>query len=79
VDISSPEFEEKIEAVDTILSSLHLGDKRRLLVFNKIDKVDRIFVGRMADRYHASFISAAKREGIEGLVETIEALTGEHT
>ena len=79
VDISSPEFEEKIEAVDTILSSLHLGDKRKLLVFNKIDKVDKISLGRMADRYHASFISAAKREGIEGLVETIEALTGEHS
>ena len=50
-----------------------------LIVFNKIDKVDRISLGRMADRYHASFISAAKREGIEGLVETIEALTGEQS
>ena len=78
VDISSPEFEEKIHAVESILSNLHLGDKKRLLVFNKIDKADRAFLRRMEDRRQALSISCVTKEGIDRLVRTIEQQTQGH-
>jgi GTP-binding protein HflX len=37
VDISSDEFEEQIEVVNKILGELKCGDKKTILVFNKID------------------------------------------
>ncbi len=39
VDISNPRFDEHIASVDKILADLDLGTRRRLLVFNKADKV----------------------------------------
>ena len=72
VDISSPDFEERMEIVDNIITSLDLGDKPKLTVFNKIDKVDRGFVRLIEDRHKAVSISCLKKEGIEGLVEAIE-------
>ena len=72
VDISSPDFEERMEVVDNIITTLDLGDKRELIVFNKIDKVDRGFVRLMEERHHAVSISCLKKEGIEGLVQAME-------
>jgi GTPase len=39
IDISDPFFREKIEAVEVVLQNLHLGEKKQLYVFNKIDLV----------------------------------------
>ncbi|MBA4419360.1 MAG: GTPase HflX [Syntrophus sp. (in: bacteria)] len=72
VDVSSPDFEERMGVVDTILADLGLHDKKRLIVFNKIDKVDRGFVRLLEDRHRAVSISCLKKEGIEGLVAAIE-------
>ena len=72
VDISSPDFEERMEVVENIVSSLDLADKPKLTVFNKIDKVDRSFVRLMETRYDAVSISCLRKEGIEGLVQKIE-------
>jgi GTP-binding protein HflX len=38
VDISHKDFEDHIEAVNTILSEIGCGDKQTLMVFNKIDQ-----------------------------------------
>ena len=73
VDISSPDFEERIDAVNGVIEKLGLAEKPRLLVFNKIDLVDRGFVRLTEGRYGASSISCVTQEGIEGLVRTIEA------
>ena len=73
VDISSPDFEERIESVNGMIGKLGLSDKPRLLVFNKIDRVDRDFVRLTEARYGASSISCVTEEGIERLVRTIEA------
>jgi GTP-binding protein HflX len=72
VDISSPDFEERIHTVEEILSTLNLEGKKRLIVFNKIDKIERAFLKNIEDRYGAISISCLKKEGIEGLVSTIE-------
>lgn len=77
VDISAPDFEERIEAVERILSMLSLQEKKRLMVFNKIDRIERAFVSDLKERYNACAISCLKKEGIEELVNRIEILTGE--
>ena len=72
VDISSPDFEERIHTVEEILSTLNLEGKKRLIVFNKIDKMDRAFLRKIEERYNAVSISCLKKEGIEGLIERIQ-------
>ncbi|HRR71057.1 MAG TPA: GTPase HflX [Syntrophorhabdaceae bacterium] len=72
VDASSPDFEDKIRAVEETLKILNLQNKDRLTVFNKIDKIDRGFIKNIEDRYNAISISCLKKEGIERLLEAIE-------
>jgi len=72
VDISSADFEDKIKAVDEILNFLDLQNKERLIVFNKIDKIDRSFIKNIELRYNAVSISCLKKIGIERLIEHIE-------
>jgi GTP-binding protein HflX len=78
VDIGSPEFEERIETVNAMLDRLAISDKKRLLVFNKIDKVDTRLV-KMAERRYAPdvlAISCVTKEGIEELVNVVEMMLG---
>jgi len=72
VDISSPDFETRIETVDTLLTHLSLTQKKRLLVFNKIDRVDREFLSDAERHFGARSISCVKKEGIEELIEWLE-------
>jgi GTPase len=73
VDVGSPDFEDKIKAVEDILTTLGLKEKKRLIVFNKIDKTDRTFLKNIEDRYRAVSISSLKKIGIERLIQAIEA------
>jgi GTP-binding protein HflX len=73
VDVGSPDFEDKIKAVEDILTTLGLKEKKRLIVFNKIDKTDRTFLKNIEDRYRAVSISSLKKIGIERLIQSIEA------
>ncbi len=41
VDISHPQFEEQIDSVNRILSEIKSGNKRTIMVFNKIDQYAR--------------------------------------
>ncbi|MCX5799679.1 MAG: 50S ribosome-binding GTPase, partial [Proteobacteria bacterium] len=72
VDISAPDFEEKMLVVENILSMLNLEGKQRLIVFNKIDRIDTTFLKNIEDRHRAISISCLKVEGIEKLLQTIE-------
>jgi GTPase len=72
VDVSSPDFEERIETVDGILKDLHLGSKRRILVFNKTDRVEGSLVERLESRFGALSISCLRRQGIDRLVTALE-------
>jgi GTPase len=74
VDISSPDFEERIGTVDRMIEKLGLSEKRRLLVFNKMDRVDRRFVRTMENRYSAISVSCHTEEGVEKLVQTLEMM-----
>lgn len=72
VDISVPDYEEHIESVESMLNSLNLGTKKKLVVFNKIDRADKAMLADCERRYGAHSISCLKKEGIETLIERIE-------
>ena len=72
VDISSPDFEEKMHVVEKLIVKLQLSEKKMFIVFNKIDKIDRAFLNRIEDRYQAVSISCKEKEGIERLIGKIE-------
>ncbi len=72
VDISNPRFEEQIESVRKILVDLDLIRIPRLLVFNKADKVDPLFVNSKCNRFGGVSISAIDRATLPRLLEAIE-------
>ncbi|MCX8022861.1 MAG: GTPase HflX [Syntrophorhabdaceae bacterium] len=73
VDIGSSDIEERIEVVEGLLKRLHLEEKKRLIVFNKIDRIEKNLIPLLEDRYNAVSISCTKREGLERLLGKIES------
>jgi GTP-binding protein HflX len=72
VDISAPDFEERIGSVEAILKTLKLENKKRTIVFNKMDRIDRTVLKNIEKRYDAVSISCLKKEGIEKLIDKIQ-------
>jgi GTP-binding protein HflX len=72
VDISNPRFEQHIESVESILKDLKVGDKPKLLVFNKTDKLGTDTVSHILPRYDATAISAVRPESLRPLLGAIE-------
>jgi len=70
VDISSPQAEEQIEAVNVVLDELGVADKPMLMVFNKIDRVTAPGLAkRFTDRYPNSIVVSARTgEGFEAFM-----------
>ncbi|MBA4371878.1 MAG: GTPase HflX [Thermodesulfovibrio sp.] len=58
VDISNQRFEQHMASVDTILTDLHLEDKKRLLVFNKTDLIPPDEADYLSQRFQAIAVSA---------------------
>lgn len=72
VDASNPRFEQHIESVEKILQELHLSDKHRLIVFNKIDKLDSEEARNLVIRFDAVAISALDPSTFKPLLQAIE-------
>ncbi|MEW6068740.1 MAG: GTPase HflX [Nitrospirota bacterium] len=72
VDISNLLFEQHIKSVENILMELNLQEKPKLLVFNKIDRVDKEEAFNLASRYNAVAISALDPSTFKPLLNTIE-------
>ena len=72
VDISNPRFEQHIASVEKILSDLNLSEKRKMLVFNKADKIEREEAENIAQRYNAFCISALDKRTFQPLLHSIE-------
>ena len=68
VDLSNPRFEEQIAAVDKILASLNLGQRQLLLVFNKVDQLDKNEVAEFCRRFEAVAVSALDRKSFAPLL-----------
>ncbi|MEA2624659.1 MAG: GTPase [Candidatus Binatota bacterium] len=76
VDAADPQFESRIEAVESILAKLDLGGVPRLLVFNKIDRLngDAAALGGLCRSRDAVAVSALTGEGFAGLVERADRM-----
>ena len=71
-DISNPRLEQQIKAVNDILAQLHLENKPKLLVLNKIDRVDPETVENMASRLQAIPISALQSDSLINFINILE-------
>jgi GTP-binding protein HflX len=72
IDIAAPGFEERIEAVERILSGLELQEKPVIRVFNKADLVDADYVAHQLRRHGGVAISALSSSTLGPLIETIQ-------
>jgi GTP-binding protein HflX len=68
VDAADPARDEQVEAVETILGSLGLMEKPRLMVWNKADKLSEEEVETLLRSRGGVAISAEKREGLAALL-----------
>ncbi|HET6369723.1 MAG TPA: GTPase HflX [Nitrospiria bacterium] len=72
VDVSHPQFNRQMTAVDQVLDRLQLSDKPRLLVFNKIDRLPSSTVETLCARHGAVPVSAIHPESLGVLLSAIE-------
>jgi GTPase len=73
VDVSHPQAEEQIAAVNAVLKEIGAGEKSTIMVLNKMDKLAGDgMVHRLQEKYpHAAAISAVTGEGIPALLAEI--------
>ncbi|MEQ8525028.1 GTPase HflX [Gracilimonas sp.] len=75
VDASSKMAQEYIEVVEETLEEIEATNKRTILVFNKVDKMDAHQVADMKRMYpNAVFVSAEQRIGLKELENSIEEM-----
>ncbi len=72
VDISSPRFEQHMEAVDTIMRELGIDRIPQLLVFNKMDRLGAELVKILCQRYNAIAVSAIHPDTLLELLVVME-------
>ena len=72
VDISHPQAEQQIAAVNAVLAEIGAGDKSAIMVFNKMDCSSGGLVNHLKEKHpHAIEISAKTGEGIPHLLAEI--------
>jgi GTPase len=78
VDISNPNYEKHLISVKNVLEEIGAPDKKILLVFNKIDKVeeDKIHLTRLKFR-SSIFVSAKKGDGLDNLIKKLDEILEE--
>jgi len=75
VDLAAARWEERMAAVDRILTDLDVHEKPRLIVFNKADQVaEPDIIGPVCRRFEAVAISALDRETFAPLTDRLRAL-----
>ena len=75
IDVSNPDFENHIIAVEKILGELDIIGKPTMQVFNKEDNFsDKSLLATLCKRFGAIAVSALKQETLKPLVEKMEGL-----
>ncbi len=72
VDASDPDRDQQIRAVEAILADLGLGDKPRLIVWNKADRIDAADADHLAAHGGGFVVSALDRATFGPLLLAIE-------
>ncbi|MBN1662607.1 MAG: GTPase HflX [Deltaproteobacteria bacterium] len=74
IDVSNPNFENHIRAVETILEELDLNHKPQIRVFNKEDRFpDKAVLENLCRRFDAVAISAMNTKTLAALMEKLES------
>ena len=73
VDISNPRFEQQIASVEAILQDLDLLRKPRIIVFNKVDRLEFDEARHIASRHDALALSALIPDTLAPLLAAIES------
>ena len=73
-DISNPHVEQHIESVREILGEIGLGSKPECVILNKSDLLGPRQARRIAGRLGGVAVSALRGDGLEAMLETVEAL-----
>jgi GTP-binding protein HflX len=74
IDAADPRLASQSEAVERILAELDLGDKPRLLVFNKADRLPPGQAEALAHQAGGIAVSAVRREGFDTLLARCDAV-----
>lgn len=74
IDASDPERERHKQAVDAVLASLHLENTPKLVVYNKIDRIDPVLARSLAQSKDGIAVSAVTRDGFNELLVKAEAI-----
>jgi len=74
VDASDPRRDQQVAAVEKILGGLGLGEKRRLVVYNKVDRLPPGEGAALAHQADGVAVSAATRGGLPDLLQRCERL-----
>lgn len=78
VDAGTLMVDEYIEVVNSTLEELNAGDKKTLLVFNKIDSIEPHRISELRSAYpEAVFISAERGIGLQNLEDSVQDLIEE--
>ncbi len=72
VDGSDDDYEQHIGSVTSILNDLDLGEKPRLIVFNKSDRLTNAEASRRASAHDALTVSALSRRTFDRMLGAIE-------
>jgi GTP-binding protein HflX len=75
IDVSDPEFEEKIKVVENILKELKIENKKRIYIFNKTDQSNGINIKLLIEKYksyHPQFISVKNSQGISDVLNVVD-------
>ena len=73
VDASHPGLDEQMEAVESLLGELELGDRPTIVALNKVDRLATdAALGALVDRFDGVAVSARTGEGMDALLDRIE-------
>jgi len=73
VDVSNPYFERRMETVEGLFHDIGIDEIPRLLVFNKIDLVEKRSLSALLRRYNAVGVSAKDRSTLGPLLKNLES------
>lgn len=80
IDSNHPNMEEQIETVNKVLEEIDAKNNDILMVFNKIDLLERSELNRLKHKYpEGVFISALKGDGINNLFDEIIEIIDRNT
>lgn len=71
IDIADDNYLQQIRVVNQVLAKLELENKPRVLVFNKIDKIDEETLNQRIGQMKGVRISATQKLGFKELIETL--------